>query len=67
MFDGLEKDAEILFEKLDQRREIPKTSINTNQLFPKEVQNLICDIKYKDGEPRSEWRKGRPPIGDQWK
>lgn len=65
LFDGLEKDAEVLFQKLDQRRGIPMVS-NRTQLVPNEVRNLIFDVMYKGGEPRSELRKGRrPSIGDQ--
>lgn len=35
IFDGLENDAEVLFEKLDQRRRVSKTSSCNNQLVPK--------------------------------
>lgn len=66
IFDGLEKEAETLFEKLDQRRDEPKSNNCNNQLIPKEVRNLIFEVNSKDGEPRSEQRKGRRrAIGNQ--
>lgn len=66
LFDGFEKEAEVLLEKLDQRRGLTKEPIHDNQLVPKEVRNFIFEVKYKDGEPRSELRKGRrPSISDQ--
>ncbi|WMV29376.1 hypothetical protein MTR67_022761 [Solanum verrucosum] len=40
LFDGLEKDAEVLFQKLDQRRGIPMVCNNDTQLVPKELQIL---------------------------
>lgn len=58
MFDRLDKEAENLFIKLDQRR----TSLVNNrnkQLVPKEIKNLIFDVNNKDEGARSELWKGR--------
>lgn len=66
IFDDFEKEKEALLVKLEQRIKPTMESINNNQLVPKEVRNLISELKYKGGEPRSQLRKGRRPyIGDQ--
>lgn len=62
LLNGCHKEAEALFMKLDQRRGLEKTLAitvepnNNNQQVLKEVRNLLCEIRYKDGDPRSESR-----------
>ncbi|KAG5594599.1 hypothetical protein H5410_035831 [Solanum commersonii] len=60
-FDGCSGEALTLLLKIDQRREkegslaSSATEHKDNHIIPKELKNLIFDVKFKDGEPRSEF------------
>ncbi|KAG5598401.1 hypothetical protein H5410_029771 [Solanum commersonii] len=62
LLNGCHKEEEALFMKLDQKRELEKIIAitvkpnNNSQQVPEEVRNLICEIRYKDGDPKSESR-----------
>ncbi|KAH0642689.1 hypothetical protein KY289_033663 [Solanum tuberosum] len=63
-FDSCYGEALTLLLKIDQRREKEGSLAssarehNDNQIIPKELKNLIFNVKFKDGEPRSESRSG---------
>ncbi|KAK4713435.1 hypothetical protein R3W88_019342 [Solanum pinnatisectum] len=60
---GCEKEAYALCMKLDQKRYLErhpgkgKSSNSNNNTIPKELKNLMFDMKFKDGEPRISGRR----------
>ncbi|PHT59904.1 hypothetical protein CQW23_02267 [Capsicum baccatum] len=62
-FRGCEKEAYALYMKLDQKRYLKrhavkgKSSNSNNNTIPKKLRNLIFDMEFKDGEPRTNGRK----------
>lgn len=61
-FRGCEKEDYALYMKLDQKRYLErharkgKSSNSNNNTIPKELKNLMFDVKFKDGKPRTRVR-----------
>ncbi|KAG5630553.1 hypothetical protein H5410_002270 [Solanum commersonii] len=61
-FDGCSGEALTLLLKIDQRKEkegsLASSAIEHEDklIIPKELKNLIFDVKFKDGDPKSEFR-----------